>query len=210
MSDESPRDASPAHEPGPADEPTVAGEPTAAGESAAAAGPPPPPPPPGEPPGRRGVWVPRWAAFVAGAVVAVLVLFFGGFAIGRTTSDGDSEEGGERRTEQEFPRREEPGEARPRSGVFLGVATRDATGDVQGAEIVAVAEGSPAAEAGLQEGDIVTDVDGTAITNASDLREQVRSRESGDQVTITYTRDGNSAQAQVTLGDSSTESTPSA
>jgi membrane-associated protease RseP (regulator of RpoE activity) len=205
MSDESPRDASPAHEPGPADEPTVAGEPTAAGEPAAADG-----PPPGEPPGRRGVWVPRWAALVAGAVVAVLVLFFGGFAIGRATSDGDGEEGRERRTEQEFPRREEPGEARPRSGVFLGVATRDATGDVQGAEIAQVVEGSPAAEAGLQEGDIVTDVDGTAITNASDLREQVRSRESGDQITITYTRDGNSAQAQVTLGDRSAAATPSA
>jgi membrane-associated protease RseP (regulator of RpoE activity) len=208
MSDESPREASPAPEAGPADEPTLAGDPTAVGEPAAAEAPP-PPPPPAEPPGRRDVRVPRWAAFVAGAVVAVLVLFFGGFAVGRATSDGDGEEGPERRTEQELPRPEEPGEARP-AGVFLGVASRDAMGDVQGAEIAQVVDGSPAADAGLQEGDVVTEVDGTGVSNASDLREQVRDREPGDEVTITYTRDGDSAQARVTLEDRSDAFTPSA
>ena len=222
MSDESPRDESPASN-APAEEHPAADEPTAAAEAA-----PTPPPPPGEPPARRGIWVSRGVAFVAGAVVAVLVLFFGGFAIGRVTSGGGDNEGRER-TEREFPRRDgrgnegrgnegrgnegrgnEGGGARPTSGVFLGVATRDATGDVKGAEVVRVADGSPAAQAGLQDGDIVTAVDGSAVTNASDLAQQVHSHKSGDQVTITYSRGGNSTQAQVTLGNRSATGTPSA
>ncbi len=206
MSDESPRDESPAN-----DAPTEQSA-AAAGEGAPSAeGPPAAPPPPAEAPARRGFWVPRWAAFVAAAVVAVLVLFFGGFALGRVTADGNGDEARERRdrTEQESPRRERPGEARPASGVFLGVATRDAANQ-GGAEILDVAAGSPAAQAGLQAGDVVTDVDGSAVKSASDLRQQVRSRQPGDQVTITYSRAGNSAQAQVTLGSRSPAATPSA
>jgi membrane-associated protease RseP (regulator of RpoE activity) len=205
MSDESPRDEGPAHD-APTEQSAVAAD-----EEAPAAQAPSPPPPPGEPPARRGFWVPRWAAFVAAAVVAVLVLFFGGFAIGRATDSGDGGEAREsrERTEQEAPRRESPDETRPASGVFLGVATRDAV-DEGGAEIVDVAGGSPADQAGLQAGDVITDVDGSAVRSASDLRQQVRSRQSGDQVTVTYTRDGDSAQTQVTLGERSREATPSA
>jgi S1-C subfamily serine protease len=204
MSDESPRDESPAN-----DAPTEQSA-AAAGEGAPSAeGPPAAPPPPAEAPARRGFWVPRWAAFVAAAVVAVLVLFFGGFALGRVTADGNGDEARERRTEREAPRRESPRDARPASGVFLGVATRDAANQ-GGAEILNVAEGSPAAQAGLQAGDVITDVDGSAIKSASDLRQQVRSRQPGDQVTLTYSRGGNSAQAQVTLGSRSPAATPSA
>jgi membrane-associated protease RseP (regulator of RpoE activity) len=206
MSDESPPDESPAHDAQTEQSPAAAGD-----EGPATEGPPAAPPPPGEPPARRGFWVPRWAAFVAAAVVAVLVLFFGGFAIGRATDSGGGGEAREsrERTEREAPRPERPGEARPASGVFLGVATRDAP-DQGGAEIVDVASGSPAAQAGLQARDVVTDVDGTAIKSASDLRQQVRSRQSGDQVTITYTRNGTSSQTQVTLGNRSSTGTPSA
>jgi membrane-associated protease RseP (regulator of RpoE activity) len=203
MSDESPRDESPAN-----DAPTEQSA-AAAGEGAPSAeGPPAAPPPPAEAPARRGFWVPRWAAFVAAAVVAVLVLFFGGFALGRVTADGNGDEA-QRRTQREAPRRESPRDARPASGVFLGVATRDAANQ-GGAEILNVAEGSPAAQAGLQAGDVITDVDGSAIKSASDLRQQVRSRQPGDQVTLAYSRGGNSAQAQVTLGSRSPAATPSA
>lgn len=208
MSDESPRDESPAHD-APTDETPPADETAKDAEGAAE-----PPPPPPAAPARSGFYVPRWAAFVAGAVVAVLVLFFGGFAIGHVTA-GDGNNEGRSRVEREFPGRrgggnEGPNAPRPTSGVFLGVATRDATGDVQGAEIVTVVPGSPAAQAGLQEGDILTAVDGSAVTRASDLAEKVRSHQSGDQVTITYSRGGNSAQAQVTLGNRSPAATPNA
>jgi membrane-associated protease RseP (regulator of RpoE activity) len=219
MSDESPRDESPANDApteqsaAAADEAAPAGEATPAADESPAV-----PPPPGEPPARSGFFVPRWAAFVAGAVVAVLVLFFGGFALGHYTAPSGDHEGRER-TAQEGPGRrggnESPGRpggnggARPTSGVFLGVAAGDAANQ-GGAEILNVAGGSPAEQAGLQAGDVITDVDGSAIKSASDLRQQVRSRQPGDQVTITYSRGGNSAQAQVTLGSRSPAATPSA
>jgi S1-C subfamily serine protease len=204
MSDESQQDEHSA-EGRPADEAATTRERTAAPE-----GPPaPPPPPPGEPPARRGFYVPKWAAVVAAAVVAVLILFGGGFAVGHVTAgDGDNE--GRERIESELPGRngdgsEEPDAPRPTSGVFLGVTTRDASGGAQGAEINRVVSGSPAAEAGLRDGDVVTAVDGSAVTSASDLIQQVRSHEPGDRVTITYSRNGNSSEAQVTLGTRPTE-----
>jgi membrane-associated protease RseP (regulator of RpoE activity) len=208
MSDESPRDENPADD-APADEPEAADEPTAPADV-----PPPPPPPPAESPARRGFSVPKWAA--AGAA-AVVLLFGGGFAIGHATAGGDGDEGGAQSSEQESPNREdrdrgrEDGdEARPTRGVFLGVATGDASGDPQGAEILRVANGSPADDAGLQDGDVVTAVDGSAVASSSDLAREVREHEPGDRVTITYTRDGNSAQAEVTLGDREEAATPSA
>lgn len=205
MSDEAPRDEHPADD-------APAGEGPATEEAAAAAeGPPAVPPPPAEPPARSGFYVPRTAALVAGAVVAVLVLFFGGFAIGRVTGGEGGHEGRDR-TEREAPGREGRGDngggaPRPTSGVLLGVATRDATGGQQGAEVVQVLSGSPAEQAGLQGGDVITAVDGTTVTNASDLTQQVRSRQSGDQLTITYSRGGNATQTQVTLGNRSSSST---
>jgi S1-C subfamily serine protease len=207
MSDASPQEEHPVE-----DQPTD--ETAAAGDRTAPEAPSPPPPPPGEPPARRGFYVPKWAAIVAAAVVAVLVLFGGGFAIGHVTAgNGDNE--GRERIELELPGRngdsgEEPNAPRSPSGVFLGVTTRDATGDAQGAEITRVVRGSPAAQAGLREGDVVTAVDGTAVTNASDLIQQVRRHEPGDQMTITYSRDGNSSEAQVTLRTRSTAVTRNA
>jgi membrane-associated protease RseP (regulator of RpoE activity) len=201
MSDESPRDESAADN-APADDPAGSDEPTVPSDVP----PPAPPPPPADPPPRQRSHVLKWAAAAAAAVV---LLFGGGFAIGHVTAGGDGDDGGDERAEQEAPDREDRDEGgdedrdegRPTSGVFLGVAARDATGDQQGAEIQEVASGSPAAEAGLEEGDVVTAVDGSAVTSASDLAREVREHESGDRVTVTYTRDGNSAQAEVTLGD---------
>jgi S1-C subfamily serine protease len=209
MSDESPKDESRADD-AQVDETGAAGEPTAAAEGPPAA----PPPPPREPPTRLGWDVPKWVVAVAAAVASVLVLFGGGFAVGHVTAaDGDDE--GRDRIELELPGRngdgsEDPEAPRPTSGVFLGVTTRDATGDTQGAEIVNVVSGSPAAQAGLRDGDVVTAVDGSAVSNASDLIEQVRSHESGDQITITYTREGNSSETEITLGARETAVTSNA
>jgi S1-C subfamily serine protease len=204
MSDEQPRDENPAN-----DAPAGEGPPT---EEAPAApeGPPAAPPPPADPQGRRGFYVPRWAAAVAAAVIAVLLLFGGGFAIGRVTAGDGDREGREHQDERGLPGRRGNGDngvPRPTSGVLLGVATRDATGDQQGAEVVQVVSGSPAEQAGLQAGDVITAVDGSTVTNASDLAQRVRSHQPGDQVTITYSRGGNSAQTQVTLGNRSSSST---
>jgi S1-C subfamily serine protease len=173
-------------------------------------------PPPGPPPKRTGFYVPTWLAAVAAAAV-VLGLFWAGFGVGRVTASGDDQDRTERLFERPFPGRgpgegrARPGEGRerPASRVFLGVSTREATGDQQGAEIVNVANDSPAAQAGLQAGDVITAVDGDAVTSPVALARQIRGHDPGDQVTITYTRDGNSAQAQAQLANRSEERTSS-
>lgn len=70
----------------------------------------------------------------------------------------------------------------------------------EGAYVAAVSEGSGAAEAGLQEGDIVTKFDGKEVKSASDLMLDVRSKNPGDKVTLDVNRNGESRQVEVTLG----------
>jgi len=192
-------------------EPSEAAQPT---EQAAAVEPTEPPPPAessapaGTPPPRGGWLVPRWAVVALVGFVAVALLFGSAFAIGRATaSDGDGHERIERGFEGRPPRGEAP--QRPRaSGVFLGVSTQSATGDQQGAQVENVASGSPAAAAGLQQGDVITAVDGTAVSSPADLARLVRGHQPGDQVTITYSRSGNATEAQVQLADRSSENAP--
>ncbi len=69
-----------------------------------------------------------------------------------------------------------------------------------GALITQVEEGSPAAEAGLQTGDIVTAVDGDSVDFEHTLRDRLFAYEPGDVVTLDVLRDGETLQIQVTLG----------
>ena len=66
--------------------------------------------------------------------------------------------------------------------------------------IVRVFEGSPAEEAGLREGDIVTAVDDTQITSADGLIIAAREHSIGDTVTLTVVRDDETIEVDVTLG----------
>lgn len=76
-----------------------------------------------------------------------------------------------------------------------------------GAYVAAVSSGSGAAEAGIQEGDIITAFDGEPVESASDLMLDVRSKNPGDKVTLTVNRDGQTSEVEVTLGsDESSES----
>lgn len=86
--------------------------------------------------------------------------------------------------------------------VFLGVAAQDST-NPEGAELARVVAGSPAADAGLKTGDVITKFDGTSISGASDLTAAVHAQKAGATVTITYTRDGQSDTTQATLAGSS-------
>ncbi|NHC15598.1 S1C family serine protease [Motilibacter deserti] len=85
---------------------------------------------------------------------------------------------------------------------ILGVTITDATNGSAGAQIGTVTNGSGAAEAGLQSGDIITSVDGSSITDSDDLTATISTHSVGDQVTVTYTRDGQTRTATVTLGSS--------
>ncbi|MEZ7131784.1 S1C family serine protease [Nonomuraea sp. AD125B] len=76
------------------------------------------------------------------------------------------------------------------SHAFLGVSVTDATGDVPGALIRQVTEGSPAAKAGLKQGDLITKIGDTPVDGGDTVVGQVRGFTVGQQVRITYLRDG--------------------
>jgi putative serine protease PepD len=86
---------------------------------------------------------------------------------------------------------------------YLGVSASDPTvsgNSTQGAFLAKVDPGSPAAKAGLERGDLVTAVDGTSVTSSTDLVAAIRSRSPGDEVQLTYERDGDTKNVEVTLG----------
>ncbi len=70
-----------------------------------------------------------------------------------------------------------------------------------GALVSAVVPGSPAAVAGLQPGDIITSVNGSAITPNQSLDDSIDSFQAGAQVTLTVTRGSGTLQLQVILGE---------
>jgi putative serine protease PepD len=86
---------------------------------------------------------------------------------------------------------------------FLGVTLSDALGGQQGALIASVQRGAPAQQAGLQEGDIVTEVEGKAIEGAENLSAAIRGHQPGDRITLTYVRGGQKHTVTVSLASSS-------
>ncbi|WP_422724091.1 S1C family serine protease [Kitasatospora purpeofusca] len=69
-----------------------------------------------------------------------------------------------------------------------------------GAVVVAVADGGPAASAGLQPGDVITRIGDTPVDSLNSLTTALASLAPGSKVTVTYSRDGRSTTAEVTLG----------
>jgi S1-C subfamily serine protease len=99
---------------------------------------------------------------------------------------------------------------------YVGVLFREIDGQLAADESLPVTDGawvkgedggespvvadSPAAEAGLQDGDIITAVDGLAVDRANPLDLQVLRYAPGDQLTLDVLRDGETVQLPVTLG----------
>lgn len=67
--------------------------------------------------------------------------------------------------------------------------------------VVEVNEGSPAEQAGMKQMDLITAIDGKAVTSFSALQSVLYSHEVGDTVTITVMRSGQSLDLQVTLAE---------
>ncbi|MGH2891374.1 MAG: S1C family serine protease [Solirubrobacteraceae bacterium] len=63
-----------------------------------------------------------------------------------------------------------------------------------------VAPNSPASSAGLQPGDLITAVDGKAVTSTDQFIEMVDNYKPGQKVTLTIKRQGQSKQVPLTLG----------
>ena len=72
--------------------------------------------------------------------------------------------------------------------------------DVDGAAVIELLEGGPAAAAGLQAGDVITAVDDNEIGGLNDLAQAAADYSPGDEVMLTVERDGETLELTVTLG----------
>ncbi|MEZ0579567.1 S1C family serine protease [Nocardioides sp. MH1] len=79
----------------------------------------------------------------------------------------------------------------------LGIEVGDAQ---DGAVVRTVDDGSAAADAGLQEGDVITKVDDHLVDSSGSLVATVRSYRPNDKVTVTYLRDGQTKTTELELG----------
>jgi S1-C subfamily serine protease len=82
------------------------------------------------------------------------------------------------------------------AGIRLGVAFEQSD---EGATVTQVLEGAPAAEAGIEIGDIITAVNGEVVNEEITLRDRISAYEVGDEITLAITRDGESLDLTVTL-----------
>ena len=88
---------------------------------------------------------------------------------------------------------------------YLGVAIAD--GSSGGAVLGSVGSGGPADDAGLRAGDVITELNGTRITDGDSLAAAINALSPGDRVSVTFRRDGASRTAQVTLGTQPAQAT---
>jgi 2-alkenal reductase len=92
---------------------------------------------------------------------------------------------------------------------YLGISFQAVSPDIAsaynlpvqwGAYVTDVAASSPASQAGLQQGDIITSLGGVALDGTHDYVNVLYNYKPGDQVVLVYNRNGKNLQAQVTLG----------
>ena len=80
------------------------------------------------------------------------------------------------------------------------VAAPDAPASLSGMKLATVEKKSPAAEAGLKEGDVMTAVGETEIRRALDFQREMLDRKVGDKLDVTVSRDGKSLNLSLVLG----------
>ena len=96
---------------------------------------------------------------------------------------------------------------------IMGISVADVDESVtsygvpQGAIIRVLTPDLCGAKAGLQAGDIVTKIDNTDVTSASDLTSAIGNYKPGDKVTLTIFRSGETKTVEVTLEESTPEKT---
>ncbi|MBM4018008.1 MAG: PDZ domain-containing protein [Planctomycetes bacterium] len=109
---------------------------------------------------------------------------------------------GESRPPQERPREQPAGEA------YLGVMAmplteemKEIAGADRGVLIGSLQDGSPAAEAGLLPGDVITAIDGKGVETPVGLTERIRGYKPGVRVRVDYCRSGKKRTVDVKLGE---------
>ena len=96
------------------------------------------------------------------------------------------------------PQREPESSAPTRSKVFLGVQLESLDNN-QGVQVVEVADGSPASKGGLELEDVITKVDGAAVTENGDVVSRVRAAKPGDKLKLNVKRGSAEKQLEVVL-----------
>lgn len=72
-------------------------------------------------------------------------------------------------------------------------------GTNDGVYVNSVSEDGNGAEAGLEEGDVITKVDGKPIVKKSELQEMINAKRPGDKITLTYLRNKKKIEKTITL-----------
>jgi putative serine protease PepD len=85
------------------------------------------------------------------------------------------------------------------SHAYLGVQTQDGSGT--GAQVAAITSGGPAANGGLQTGDVITSLGGKAVEDSTALSSLVDEHKPGDSVQVEVTRNGAKKSLSVKLGE---------
>ena len=85
------------------------------------------------------------------------------------------------------------------SHAYLGVQTQSASSGA-GAQVAQVTAGGPAADAGLQPGDVITSIGGKSVEDSTALASIVDAHKVGDQVQVQVTRDGAKKTLTIKLG----------
>lgn len=90
----------------------------------------------------------------------------------------------------------------------LGISCQDVSESISqmynipiGAYVTAVNDGSSAANAGIQVGDVITAVNGTEITTTEELNTEKNKHSSGDTITLTLNRNGSSIDVEAVLDE---------
>jgi putative serine protease PepD len=86
---------------------------------------------------------------------------------------------------------------------WLGVETSDPTDPAAppGAEVQSVTHGGPAEAAGVEPGDVITEIDGQPVANSSDVSRIINGKKPGDHVDLRIDRGGQDIRLAAALGN---------
>ena len=82
----------------------------------------------------------------------------------------------------------------------MGISGQDPTLGRAGALVIEVVPNSPADQSGLQQGDLIINVDGSSILGMSELAARIRLTSPGTEISLGLLRNGEEISIAVVLG----------